>query len=366
MAHPIGNRVLEWYRRHRRDLPWRDDPSPYRVWVSEVMLQQTQVATVIPYFERFMARFPTIEDLAAADDGDVIKAWEGLGYYARARNLHRAARVVLERHGGRVPGDPEAFRALPGVGEYICAAVQSICFGHPMAVVDGNVRRVLARLFEIDHPVGTAAAARAFRERAHEILVADDASSFNQGMMELGALVCRPTSPRCEECPLSPPCGARRRGTQVGFPVKPPKRRVPEVRAAVGVIESNGRMLITRRPDDGLLGGLWEFPGGKIEAGESPEAALEREIREEVGLDVEVIGFVARVRHAYTHFKVELDVFRCRPRGAAEVTLNGPTDHRWIAREEIADYAFPKANHKFFPFLDDDPSGGRRKSRSGR
>jgi A/G-specific adenine glycosylase len=343
--------LMEWYRRRQRDLPWRRTRDPYPVWVSEVMLQQTQVATVIPYFERWMARFPDLASLAGADENAVIKAWEGLGYYARVRNLHRAAREVVERFGGVVPDDPDTFRELPGVGEYICAAVQSIAFGHPLAVVDGNVKRVLARVFAIDAPVNRASTHREFRDRARELLDPSDPSTFNQAMMELGALVCRPSSPECPACPASPQCRARLKQRQSDFPVRAPSKPVPTRRVAVGVIEHNGRMLIVRRPQDGLLGGLWEFPGGKIEEGESAEDAVRREIMEEVGMEVEVTSFVTRVRHAYSHFKVELDVFRCRPRGTPAVSLSGPTDHRWIVHEEIADYAFPRANHKFIPTL---------------
>jgi len=350
--------LLAWYRRHQRDLPWRRGSDPYRVWVSEVMLQQTQVATVIPYFERFIEHFPDVAALAAADEHTVIKLWEGLGYYARVRNLHRAARVVVDQFDGVVPADPDAFRTLPGVGEYIGAAVGSIAFGHPLAVVDGNVKRVLARIYAIDIPVDRAAAGHAFRERADALLDRDDPSSFNQAMMELGALICRPAAPRCEECPVREGCRAREDGTQADFPVKAKKKSTPLVRVAVGVISRDGRMLITRRAPQGLLGGLWEFPGGKIRDGETAEAALRREIREEVGLDVDVTGHVTRVRHAYSHFRVELEVFRCEPRDGRGVILDGPVDHRWIVHEEIGEYAFPKANHKFIPLLADsgDPS----------
>ncbi len=342
--------LLDWYDRNRRDLPWRQSTDPYRVWVSEVMLQQTQVRTVVPYFERFIARFPDIAALAGADGHAAIKMWEGLGYYARVRNLQRAARIVVD-NGGRIPDDPTAFRELPGVGEYICSAVQSIAFGHPLAVVDGNVKRVLARLFAIGAPVNRSPAHKLFRERADFLLDRNNPSRFNQAMMELGALVCRPTSPDCRKCPLSDHCRAARAGLQEQYPVKEKRPPVPSHRIAVGVVERGNRVLITRRPPEGLLGGLWEFPGGKIEDGETPEAAVTREIKEEAGLDIEVTSFVARVRHAYSHFKVELEVYRCRLRGGAEVHLNGPTDYRWIVREEFENYAFPKANHKFIPFL---------------
>jgi A/G-specific adenine glycosylase len=354
----VRSKLLGWYQRNCRDLPWRSSPTPYGVWVSEVMLQQTQVRTVVPYFVRFLKRFPDVVALAAADDDEVIKAWEGLGYYARARNLVRAARVVVAEHRGVVPDDPDTFRALPGVGEYICAAVQSIAFDHPLAVVDGNVKRVLARLFAIEAPINKSSSQRRFRELAQALVDSERAGTFNQAMMELGALVCRPATPKCGECPLHAHCDAKQTNRQSHFPVKERMRPVPRHRVAVGVVRSGERMLITKRPNEGLLGGLWEFPGGKIRDGETPEAAVVREIKEEVGLDVEVTGFVARVQHAYTHFKVDLEVYRCRPVGSAQVVLEGPVDYRWIIRDQIEDFAFPRANHKFIPFLDDGAGDG--------
>ena len=316
------------------------------------MLQQTQVRTVIPYYKSFLERFPDVHSLAAAPDQAVLKLWEGLGYYARARNLHRAAIVVVERHGGEIPSDPSAFRDLPGVGDYVCAAVCSIAWSRPLAAVDGNVRRVLARLYAIDTAANRPAGARVFQEHADRLLARTRPGDFNQAMMELGALVCRPTSPRCVECPVSADCDAFGSGRTSEFPVRAPRREVPLHRVAVGVVEDGEKLLITRRRPEGLLGGLWEFPGGKIRDGETPESACVREIREEVSLDVEIESYVGRVRHAYTHFRVELDVFRCRRRGGT-VSLSGPVDYRWITLEDVEDYAFPRANHKFIPLLRD-------------
>lgn len=342
--------LLRWYAQERRDLPWRDTNDPYRIWVSEVMLQQTQVATVIPYYESFIAAFPTPRDLAAAPVDAVLKRWEGLGYYARARNLHKAAGIVVERFEGRVPDDPSAFRSLPGVGAYICAAVQSIAFGAPLAVVDGNVKRVLSRLFRLEAPANHSSGAATFADAAERLLARRRPGDFNQAVMELGATVCRPAQPDCPACPLAPHCAARAAGNPTDYPRRRPKRPVPTYRVAVGVVADRKRLLITQRPPDGLLGGLWEFPGGKIRDGESPGAACAREIREEVGLEVDVVTHLTTVKHAYTHFKVELDVYLCGYKGG-EVVLEGPADYRWIPVDGIDDYAFPKANHKFFALL---------------
>jgi A/G-specific adenine glycosylase len=362
---PITVPLLDWYHRSRRDLPWRHDRDPYRVWVSEVMLQQTQVATVIPYYERFLARFPDVHALARAPLDDVLKLWEGLGYYARARNLHRAAADVVSKHDGRVPGDPAAFRALPGVGVYMTAAVQSIAFGAPLAVVDGNVKRVMARLFAIGDSVDRTAGARAVEEAAQALLAADDPGSYNQAVMELGAMVCRPVSPACAQCPVMNACAARAAGDPEAYPVRDARRKVPRARIAVGVVSDGARVLITRRAETGMLGGLWEFPGGKIRRGETPEAACEREIREEVGLRVQVRERIARVQHSYSHLNVEIEVFRCDYRGG-DVVLEGPTDHRWVTFEETTAYAFPKANHKFMPAVRDALNAPRLRARPRR
>ena len=310
------------------------------------MLQQTQVATVIPYYHRFVERLPDVAALAAAPLDDVLKLWEGLGYYARARNLHAAARELLRANDGRVPDDPGAFRKLPGVGDYIAAAVMSIAFGRSLAVVDGNVKRVVARLDALDERVDRPAGARAVLDRAQRLLARGDPGTFNQAMMELGALVCRPLNPRCDTCPVRNQCAGRLAGDPSRYPVRPPRREIPAARIAVGVVSRKGRVLITRRPESGLLGGLWEFPGGKVAEGESPASACAREIREEVSLEVEVGERIARVQHAYSHLRVEIEVFACRYR-AGDVVLDGPVDYRWIRPEQTDEYAFPRANHKF-------------------
>lgn len=339
--------LLDWFEEHRRDLPWRRTSDAYRIWVSEVMLQQTQVRTVIPYYQRFLARFPDLAALAAAPLDDVLKHWEGLGYYARARNLHAAARSLAN---AAVPNDPECFGALPGVGGYMRAAVMSIAFGRPLAAVDGNVKRVLARVFAIEDAVDRPAGARAVQAFADALLDAKQPGEFNQAMMELGAVLCRPRQPLCEACPWSESCAALAAGRWERYPRTSPKRAVPTARIAVGVVSRRGRLLITRRAESAMLGGLWEFPGGKIRRGETAADACRREIREETGLDVDVVEHVASVQHAYSHLKVKIEVFRCTHR-KGRVHLRGPVDHRWILLEETADYAFPKANHKFLPAL---------------
>ncbi len=343
-------RLLDWYREHQRNLPWRETSDPYRIWVSEVMLQQTQVATVIDYYHRFLTRFPDIDALAKAHQQSVLKIWEGLGYYARARNLHRAACRVMTDNRGHIPSDYNRFRSLPGVGGYIAAAVLSIAFDQPYAVVDGNVKRVLARLEGLATPVNQPSAHKVFQKTAETLLHRAGPGTFNQAMMELGALICTPRRPDCSHCPVNALCTAFGTDTVEKFPHRIRRKPVPEYPVAVGVIYKKDRVLITLRPPDGLLGGLWEFPGGRLVAGETPRAACLREIREEVNLDVEIIEHLAHIKHAYTHFKIRMDVFACRWI-SGRVHRNGPTAHKWIKINTIDTYPFPTANRKFIPLI---------------
>ena len=344
-------RLLEWYRRHHRRLPWRETDDPYRIWISEVMLQQTQIQTVLPYYQKFLLHFPTVKRLADADLQKVLKVWEGLGYYARARNMHRAATVLLEQYAGKLPENWALVRALPGVGDYIAAALLSIAFNQPYAVVDGNVKRVLARLYEIADPINKSSSYKIFKEAAGRLLDHRHPGIFNQAMMELGATICKPGKPECNRCPVCSLCHANQAGNADKFPKRIKTPKTPLHHIVVGVVYKNNHMLITRRKFEGLLGGLWEFPGGKVRKHETPESACVREMKEEVNLGVAVAGHIAQVKHAYTHFKILMDVFSCRY-VSGDVKLNGPVDFRWITRREIEHYPFPKANHKFIHLLD--------------
>jgi len=343
-------KLTEWYAVNKRELPWRNTTDPYRIWVSEVMLQQTQVNTVLPFYHRFLKRFPDIQDLAGADVQEVLKVWEGMGYYGRARNLFRSAEMVVDQYEGMIPDKWEDFRNLPGVGDYIAAAVLSIAFGKAYPVVDGNVKRVLARLLLLEDPANLSAFSKRFGLAAEKFLDRQDPATFNQAMMELGAMVCRPQQPLCTECPVNDFCSAQQAGRVSEFPKKVKKGPTPRHSIAVGVVFKNGDALITRRRPEGLLGGLWEFPGGKLQDGERPEAACVRELKEEVNLTVKVDSHLCSVRHAYTHFRIVMDVFCCSY-VSGRVRLNGPVDHRWIPLHELDNYPLPKANHKFLPQL---------------
>jgi A/G-specific adenine glycosylase len=311
----VRRRLLAWFARHRRDLPWRRDRDPYRVWVSEVMLQQTQVATVPPYFERFLRAFPTPADLAAADEQDVLRLWEGLGYYRRARDLHRAARLLVTQHGGRLPGDPAAWRGLPGVGRYILGAVLSQAFDLRLPIVEANSQRVLCRLFGwTDDPRRGPARNRLWRA-AEELLPNRDVGDFNQALMELGALVCTPAAPRCDSCPLAAECVARRLGLQDKIPPRAIPPETIEEREAAVVIRRGGRVLLVQRPADApRWAGMWEFPHGPVERGEAYDEAAARLLRPLTGVRADLVAELMTLRHSVTRHHITMVCFDARYR----------------------------------------------------
>jgi len=304
--------LLQWYRRNARALPWRASRDPYRVWVSEIMLQQTQVATAQPYYERFIARFPTLRALARAPLDRVLAAWSGLGYYRRARHLHEAAGIVLREHAGRVPSEPRAFGALPGVGRYTVGAVLSIGFGAPLPVLDGNVARVLARLSARPWSVRRPRDARSLWAMAERLLDVASPGDWNQALMELGATVCTPRAPRCEACPVRRHCCARALGRQEDLPPAAPRRAGVRVRRAVALVERAGRVLLVRR-EGGLLAGLWEPPGVELSDHEPAERMLARALAD-LGLRGALHATPARIRHTITHRSIHVDVWRLEPR----------------------------------------------------
>ncbi len=346
--------LIAWFRRAAREMPWRSTDDPYRTWLSEVMLQQTRVDQATPYYHRFVDAFPTVHDLAAAPLDDVLRLWEGLGYYSRARNLHRAARMIVADFGGRFPDVYDDARKLPGVGPYTAAAVLSIAFGKPHAALDGNVTRVLTRVFTIAEDARSHAVRKRLQSLADALLDRSRPGTFNEAMMELGATVCTPSAPRCPACPLRTVCGAWAAAAPEAYPVRSTKAPRPHYDVAVGLIfNATGEVLIQKRPEDGLLGGLWEFPGGKVEPGETFEAACRREVREELGIDVAVESAFHRLSHAYTHFKITLHAFRCRLVAGVPRSPGGQPV-RWVAVEALPEYAFPRANRRLIEHLTDE------------
>lgn len=330
-------------------MPWRGQTDPYRIWLSEVMLQQTQIDTVIPYYHRWLKKLPTLGHVARASEDDVLKMWEGLGYYARVRNFRLACQQVVERYGGQVPPDETAFEGLKGVGPYIKAAVLSIAFHKSIPTIDGNVKRVVARLLRLQGPPSKCLTK--IESFLNQVISKKVPGDFNQAMMDLGSTICTRSRPRCEQCPVSSACGAYHHNVVHLFP-KPEKRLVrPHYLIAVGVICKGDKMLVSKRKSHGLLGGLWEFPGGKIEAGETPSQCVVREIKEELGIHVKVGASLGKVKHEYTHFTIELEAFGCKYVSGKPAAL-GCADFRWIQLSELKTLAFPKANHKLFPFIE--------------
>ncbi len=347
---PIQRALLDWFAENAQDLPWRRTKDPYAIWVSEIMLQQTQVQTVVPYYERFLNRFPTVAHLACARLDTVIKLWEGLGYYSRARNLHEAAKKIVTQFGGRLPAAREQLLTLPGIGRYTAGAIASIAFGRREPLVDGNVTRVLCRVFRIQGNPKEVTIQKRIWALAETLVPDGQAGQFNQALMELGREVCRPRNPDCENCPLNRLCEARQHGEQNSLPVRTRKKPLPFYTVAVGVIYRSGRILIDKRKSEGLLGGLWEFPGGKKQRGESLEAALRREVREELGITVRVGRLLAVVDHAYSHFRVRIHAFECTyvsgtPRCIACAAC------KWVRPGDLGRYAFPAANKKIIEIL---------------
>ncbi len=346
MGASLAAKLLDWYQLNARELPWRGHPDPYAVWVSEIMLQQTRVETVIPYFRRWMEQFPTITELAEASLHEVLAAWEGLGYYSRARNLQRAAQMVVREYGGELPDNAIDLRRLPGIGRYTAGAIASIAFGLDEPALDGNIRRVLARLFDVSEPARSPAGEKRLWDLAAANLPAGQASDYNQALMDLGATMCTPRAPQCSACPLRDICQSAALGIQEQRPVLAAKSPIPHYTVTAGVIRRQGRVLITQRPPQGLLGGMWEFPGGKINPGEDMESCLKREICEELGVEIHVGESLGTYRHAYTHFRVTLFAFCCQLNDGNLPRALQVHDLRWVEPSELNSYPMGKIDRQ--------------------
>jgi A/G-specific adenine glycosylase len=346
----IPRRLLAWYKENKRDLPWRKTRDPYRIWVSEIMLQQTRVETVIPYYERFLKRFPGVTALARAPLDRVLKAWENLGYYSRARHLHDAARIIVTRFGGKIPDTKEQLLQLPGIGAYTAGAVLSIAFEKPCAAVDGNVIRVIARLFGVEEPIEGKGVKDQIGAIAQRLVPADEPGHFVQALMDLGAGVCMPRGAECPICPLAVLCIARRKGIQEALPVKKKAAMVPQ-RAAVAAIIRNdaGKVLMVKRPQRGLLGGLWSFPGSALIEGDAPAARLRKAMRE-LGLKIAPGKELFRVDHGYSHFSITVSVFDGRLREAIPPP-GGSVIFRWAGKRDFSRLALSRLEMKILKEL---------------
>lgn len=347
--------LLDWYDHNKRNLPWRDQNDPYLVWISEIMLQQTRVDQALPYFRRFVERFPNLKSLAEAEQDELMLVWEGLGYYSRARNLHTAAKFVNEKLNGQLPQLYDELLALKGIGPYTAAAISSIAFGEKRAVVDGNVIRVITRAFGIEDDVRKSTTQKDVQSIVDQLIDEQRPGDFNQAIMELGSELCKPKQPQCSACPWHLRCEAFRHLKTDVIPYKSPAKKRPHHHICIGiVVDERKQVLITKRPDDAMLGGLWEFPGGKQEEKESLEEATVRELKEELGIGVEIRGHFMSLDHQYSHFKITLHAFICN------ITSGNPqpkasTDMKWVPISNLRDFAFPKANRTLTEKLISDP-----------
>ncbi|MEK9160210.1 MAG: A/G-specific adenine glycosylase [Patescibacteria group bacterium] len=336
----IAERLLAWFGANQRPLPWRKNYDPYEVWISEIMLQQTQVATMLPYFKRWMKALPSIKAVAKAKEDALLKLWEGLGYYSRVKNIQKTAKILVAENGGEFFIKYKDIVKLPGVGPYTAGAICSIAFQQDKPVVDGNVIRVLARL--ADFRENAQYFKQMFWDEAEELLPKGRAREFNQAMMEFGALVCTKL-PKCEICPLKDLCKAYKAGTQDILPNKGPSKSKVPIQVAIAVIKKGGKIFIQKRAEGGLMGGLWEFPGGKVENGEDLENALKREIKEELGVKVKNVKPFMQIQHAYTKYLVDL---RCYTADfdSGTVVLGAASEFKWVLPGKLEEFPFPAAN----------------------
>jgi len=364
----LSRKLAAWYSLHRRRLPWRETRDPYRIWVSEVMLQQTQVATVVPYYRRFLRRFPSLRALAAARVEEVLSAWSGLGYYRRARALHAAAREVVDRLGGEIPADPSLLRRLPGVGGYTAGALASIAFGLPEPALDGNSQRVLSRLLALGGDPRSPVNRRVMEEAARRLLENGVPGDINQALMELGARICLPVSPRCDACPVGKDCRARARGLQSVLPETSRGRPTVGMEAAVAIIRRGKSYLMIRRDGENLMTGLWEFPGGFLNPGEDARKGLARIGRERLGAALRPREKIASLQQAITYRRVKVGAYRATLSEPLPAAPGARGAVRWVRPADLRGLPHGSATRRILEKIDPDhpvkassrAPGGRR------
>jgi A/G-specific adenine glycosylase len=345
VAKKIGSKfsrsLLTWYGHNKRTLPWRTTKNPYKIWVSEIMLQQTQVAQVIPYYKRFLKKFPSIEALSAAKQDEVLKIWEGMGYYRRARYIHEAAKIIIKKYSGIIPNNYDALKKLPGFGPYTCGAVLSIAYNLPYPAVDGNVARFISRLFRISADVSNSTTKKVIEELVRILFPEKRAAEFTQALMEMGALICTPTLPACRKCCCRSFCRAYKELADPSvLPIRRPSKKKARIQLSVGIVRKGNLVLISKRPANVILGNLWEFPGGKIEKGETPKKACIREVKKKTGLTVKPIRLQQILKHQYSHYGITLHFFVCKyMRGALKNKR-----FRWVNIQDLSKFAFSKTH----------------------
>jgi A/G-specific adenine glycosylase len=348
----LQKNLLDWFADNARELPWRQTYSPYHVWISEIMLQQTQMDRVVGYFNKWVSRFPDIRSISRANEEEVLKLWEGLGYYSRARNIMRTAKLLVKDFKGKLPADHKELLSLPGIGPYTAGAIMSIAFNLDYPLVDANIERLFARLFNLDKQVKDKETHSYIWRKAGELIPHGKTRVFNQALMELGALVCIPQNPRCKICPVVEHCLAFRMDTVSKRPVLKEPAKTIFIEMATGIVRHKDKILIQKRKPTGVWANLWEFPGGRLEPGETPEMALIREYKEETELTVGNPEKITTVQHSYTIYRVTLHCFFCSLMDSRhEPTLHTAQEHRWAYPEELSNYAFPAGHRKLIKYL---------------
>ena len=340
-------KLISWYIKNKRLLPFRKSNDPYKIWLSEVMLQQTQINTVLPYYNKWIKKFPTIETVSSSNIDSLLKLWEGLGYYKRCINFHKASKIVVDNYDGKIPDNKTEFMALPGVGEYTASAVLSIAFSKPFPVLDGNVKRVISRIIGIKKLSNFNL--RKINKILERLICKSRPGDFNQGLMELGALICRPINPKCDECPLSENCYAFGKKNPESFPDKIIRKSRPQYDVVVAIIWRNNKFYIQKREIDKMLGGLWEFPGGIVEKGEDPKIILRHKVFKKCGTDLNIHKKAGIIDHAFSHFTIRLSGYFCSEK---KLPIKESATRKWIYKKNIKDYTFPKSNHKLFKQLE--------------
>ncbi|TCT16238.1 A/G-specific DNA-adenine glycosylase [Natranaerovirga pectinivora] len=342
--------LIGWYIKVQRQLPWRESFEPYTVWLSEIMLQQTQVITVIDYFNRFVKAYPTVEALSQANEDDVFKLWEGLGYYSRARNLIRCAKIVVEEYEGQFPNDYKTLLKLPGIGPYTAGAILSIAYNQSIPAVDGNVMRVISRYRGLDVNISDTKSRVVFEKEVMS-LIGGSPRDFNQGIMELGATVCTPKQSKCEQCPVNEGCQAFKSNTVDQYPVKLKKIKKKTMNMAAIILEEQDKMMIVKRPNSGLMANLWGFPVVETTSS-TPEREIEDYIHEAYGLEIDVLKIEEGARHIFTHLIWDMTLYRCviKASNKGSKIIEYP-ENLWVGKEAFNEYAFPTAFRKLFPLI---------------
>ena len=343
----LSNKLLKWYYHQNIQMPWRANTQPYRIWISEIMLQQTQVNTVIPYYNKWMKKYPTVKDLSKAALDDLLYLWQGLGYYNRVESIYKASKIIQKNYNGEIPNSYEKLITLPGIGDYTASAILSIAYNQYIVPIDGNIKRIVARF---NHYATTSNKLDEYKEYTKRLINKNKIGDSIQGLMDLGRTICKPKIPICNVCPINRKCLSHISGDVDKYPQKKLRKQIPTYNVVVGLIMKNKKFLISKRPKKGLLSNLWELPGGKMKLKENKKICLKREIKEETDIQIKILNEVGTVKHQYSHFGVIITLFKCQyVSGIAKP--HASQDVKWISFNQKKQFAFPKATHKLFQLI---------------